>query len=80
MEVNPGASPFRCIDLTCCKAVAIEEARRRQSSPSADAGRPRVLYRLPAMHNVASGSAVQAVRPAIRHSPRLALFACALTA
>ena len=48
MEVNPGASPFRCIDLTCCKAVALEEARRRQSSPSADAGRPRVLYRLPA--------------------------------
>ena len=33
--------PFRCIDLTCCKAVALEEARRRQSSPSADAGRPR---------------------------------------
>ena len=48
MEVNPGASPFRCIDLTCCKAVALEETRRRQSSPSADAGRPRVLYRLPA--------------------------------
>ena len=42
------ASPFRCIDLTCCKAVALEEARGRQSSPSADAGRLRVLYRLSA--------------------------------
>ena len=81
MEVNPGASPFRCIDLTCCKAVALEEARRRQSSPSADAGRLRVLYRL---------SASTTWRPAllfrpsgVRHptlSPTRPVFACAVTA
>ena len=59
------ASPFRCIDLTCCKAVALEEARGRQSSPSADAGRLRVLYRLSAR------TALGQTRP---------VFACVVTA